>query len=57
MSVQMQSELHVLLGVHVADGKGYMCNPSIGNAQRWIRGKEGLLDALCSICRCVHWAP
>lgn len=42
------SELHVPLGVRVADGKGYMRNPSIRNAQRWIRGREGLLDALIS---------
>ena len=46
MSVHMEFELHALFGVHVADGKAYMCNPSIRNAQRSIRGREGLLDAL-----------
>lgn len=43
MSVHMEFELHALLNVHVADGKGYMC---IRNTKRSIRGREGLLDAL-----------
>lgn len=46
MSVCMEFELRALLGVRVTDGKGYMCNPSIRNAQRSIRGREGLLDVL-----------
>jgi len=40
MSVHMQFELHALLSVHVADGKGCMCNPSIRNALKSIRGRE-----------------
>lgn len=49
MSVHVEFQLHALLSVRIADGKGYMYNPHIINAQRSIRGSERLLDALITV--------